>query len=75
MTEAIGILAGTLAVIGVLANNARLRWCFLIWLVSNGLSAGLHVHAGMWSLAARDAVFFVLAIQGWYLWGRKPESP
>jgi len=68
--EVIGTFATVLAVIGVLANNRRLRWCFLVWLVSNTLSAGIHAHAAIWSLFARDVIFIVLAIEGWFRWGR-----
>ena len=68
----IGIICGALAVTGVLLNNRRLIWCFPVWLVSNTISAGLHLHAGLWSLAIRDAVFLVLAVEGWIKWGRKP---
>ena len=70
MTELFGTIAGLLAIIGVIANNRRLRWCFIVWLISNAISAALHAHAGMWSLAARDVVFFILAVDGWIRWGR-----
>ena len=69
MAELIGLIAGALAVIGVLMNNRLVRHCFLLWMVSNLLSAGLHVSVGLWSLTARDIVFFVLAVEGWLMWG------
>lgn len=69
--EIAGIIATIFAVIGVITNNRRLRVCFLLWLVSNGLTGAIHVHAGIWSLVVRDAIFFVLAIEGWIKWGRK----
>ena len=71
MTEAIGAIAGIVAVAGVVLNNYRMRLCFVFWLASNAMSAGLHVHAGLWSLAARDMVFLALAVHGWLAWGRK----
>lgn len=70
MIELMGTLATILAVTGVLANNRRLRWCFILWIVSNGLSAGIHADAGIWSLFGRDVIFFVLAIEGWIIWGK-----
>ena len=73
MREAIGIGVLVLAVSGVWLNNHRIRACFLLWLVSNLMSFGLHAHAEMWSLAARDGAFFLLAIHGWRKWGK--ESP
>ncbi len=71
MIEVIGIIATILAVTGVLTNNRRLRVCFLVWMVSNALTAGIHAHSGIWSLLVRDMIFFVLAIEGWIKWGRK----
>ena len=74
MIEIIGIISSVLAVIGVLANNRRLRWCFLVWMVSNAMSMAIHADAGIWSLAARDAVFLLLAVEGWIKWGKKGET-
>lgn len=69
--EIIGTIATVLAVIGVLANNRRLRWCFLAWMVSNSLTLGIHVYTAIWSLVARDLIFLILAFEGWIKWGRK----
>ena len=71
MIEIIGFISGVLAVIGVLANNRNLRWCFLVWMVSNAMSLVIHADAGIWSLAIRDAVFLLLAFEGWFKWGKK----
>ena len=71
MIEYIGIISGILAIIGVLANNRRLRWCFIVWMVSNAMSLVIHFDAGIWSLVVRDAVFLILAVEGWFKWGRK----
>lgn len=69
--EIFGIIATILAVIGVLANNRRLRWCFLVFLVSNGLCLAIHAHAAIWSLVVRDAIFLILAVEGWRKWGKQ----
>ena len=71
MIEIIGTIATVLAVIGVLANNRRLRWCFLVWMVSNGLSMLIHAQAEIVSLFVRDAVFLILAVEGWIMWKDK----
>ena len=68
-TEIVAWIATAIALAGVLANNGRLRWCFLLWLVSNAASCGLYLQAGMWALAVRDAAFFGLAVHGWFAWG------
>jgi nicotinamide riboside transporter PnuC len=68
MIEAIGWVITVIAVWGVVLNNQRRRECFYLWLVSNGLSAGVHLWAGMWAMATRDAIFFSLAIMGLRAW-------
>ena len=67
MIEIIGVVSTVIAIIGVLANNRHLRWCFLLWLISNAMSMAIHIDAGIWSLAVRDAAFFVMAVEGWFL--------
>ena len=70
MVEVIGTFAGVLAIVGVMLNNRRLIWCFPVWIVSNALCFGLHVHADLYPLAVRDAVFTVLSVDGWIRWRR-----
>ena len=71
MIELISLVAGILAIVGVVFNNHRMRVCFVVWLVSNAMSAGIHLNAHLWSMAGRDCVFLILAVQGWWIWGRK----
>ncbi|KKN22334.1 hypothetical protein LCGC14_0916000 [marine sediment metagenome] len=73
MIEIIGVFATILAVTGVLANNRRLRWCFIVWMVSNSLTAGIHAYAGIWSLLVRDVIFLALAVEGWRMWKKKEK--
>ena len=73
----IGWLATVGAIGGVILNNYRLRWCFAVWFITNAISGGLHVRGylggdvAMLSLSARDAIFLLLAVHGWWAWGRK----
>lgn len=69
MCEWVGWLTMVLAVAGCVLLNRKKRYCFLLWMVSNLLSAGLHVGGGMWPLVVRDVIFFALAIEGWFRWG------
>ena len=71
MLEIIGWTTMILAVWGVILNNRHNRKCFWIWLVSNALSCAIHIYLGVWSLAIRDFVFLILAVEGLILWGRK----
>ncbi len=70
--EVTGWTATAVALMGVWMNNRRRRACFVLWMVSNALTLGIHAAAGMWPLAARDGAFFLLAIHGWRLWGSVP---
>jgi hypothetical protein len=77
----LGLICLVLSVGGVLLNNNKLRAGFLLWLISNALSGFLHGLAAcqlsgdlardMWTLAARDGIFFVLAIHGFWAWRRR----
>ena len=71
MIEIFGALSAVIAIVGVIANNRRRRWCFALWLVSNFISAAIHMQAGIWSLFVRDLVFFILVAEGYFLWGKK----
>ena len=67
--ELASLLATGIAVAGVVLNNARRRECFLLWLCSNAITLAIHLHAALWGLALRDAVFLALAVAGWRAWG------
>ena len=71
MIEIIGIIVTVLAVAGVILNNHRLRACFVVWFISNFVTAAIHINAGLYTLAIRDVIFLGLAVHGWYLWSRK----
>lgn len=75
MMELLGATATVLAVIGVVLNNRRMISCFYIWLVSNAISAVIHGSCGIYSLAARDMIFMVLAVEGWIRWSRPTKNP
>lgn len=70
MIEIVGGIAMLLSISGVLLNNRRRRECFVLWLVSNAACCFIHAQTGVWTLAARDAVFFLLAIEGFIRWGK-----
>jgi nicotinamide riboside transporter PnuC len=67
--EALGWTASAIAVAGVLLNNARNPWCFVLWLAANTLTAYLHARARMYALFVRDLVFLALAVAGLVAWG------
>jgi len=71
MIELVGTIITVVAVTGVWLNNHKNRACFYLWLLSNSLTAGIHLYLGVYSLFARDLIFLVLAIHGLYQWGKK----
>lgn len=71
--EIISIVATALAVTGVILNNRKSIYCFIFWLCSNALSAGIHIHAGLYGLTIRDLIFMVLAVEGIILWKRSKK--
>jgi nicotinamide riboside transporter PnuC len=70
LIESIGLIATVGAIVGVCLNNNRRRSCFIVWAFTNAASLGIHAAVGVWSLAARDAAFLVLAWHGWVKWGK-----
>lgn len=68
LLELIGIISGIMAVIGVVLNNYKMKVCFIVWLMSNGLSAYCHYDVALSSLFWRDLVFLGLAVHGWLEW-------
>lgn len=64
----------TVAVTGVILNNHRLRLCFVLWIFSNAATSLYHLEAGQWGLLARDLIFLILALHGWYKWGKSHKS-
>ncbi len=66
--EIIGGFVTVIAVMGVVLNNRKVRWCFVLWIVSNLLSAVIHCSTGPWSLVVRDIIFLGLAVEGWHKW-------
>jgi nicotinamide riboside transporter PnuC len=71
MVEILGGISTVLALIGTVLVNRRDRRGFYFWLVSNVLVLAVHWQAGIWTLTARDAAFFGLAVHGLYCWRRR----
>lgn len=71
MIEIAGTLTTILAVYGVILNNRKRIGCFYVWLISNLISAGIHLNTATYSLVVRDVIFMALAIEGIVLWRKK----
>jgi nicotinamide riboside transporter PnuC len=73
LSETFGIITTILAIVGVFYNNRLNRKCFYFWIISNTISCMLHLYAGLWSLAIRDAIFLAFAFEGLQLWSWRPK--
>ena len=71
MIEFLSGISTALAVTGVMLNNRLKISCFYVWLISNSICAGIHINAGLLTLAAKDVIFIVMAFEGILLWRRK----
>ena len=73
--ESLGLITTIIAVYGAHLNNKTNKVCFLLWMVSNILSGGLHIYMNGYGLLLRDVVFFGLAIAGYRRWSRMGKQP
>ena len=62
------ILITIASIIGTIANIYKKRWCFIIWLFTNGFWCIYDISIGAYSQAFLFAVYFALAIHGLIKW-------
>jgi len=72
--EPISWIATLVALVGVHLNNRRRRACFVFWWGSNSATLAVHIAAGLYGLAVRDAIFLCMAVAGFIAWGKKVEG-
>jgi len=63
-----------LGIIGVILNNHKRIECFYIWALTSACWCVIDWYYGIYSQAVLFAIYFVLAVHGWYKW-RKKEEP
>ncbi len=59
------------SIIGVVANIYKKRWCFIVWTATNFSWMVVDFIHGLYSQAVLFLVYFVLAIYGWFRWGKE----
>ena len=62
------ILITIASIIGTIANIYKKRWCFIIWLFTNGFWCIYDLTIGAYSQAILFAIYFGLAIHGLIKW-------
>ena len=60
------------SIIGTVANIYQKRYCFIIWLFSNGIWLIIDFRAGLYSQAFLFGVYVLLAVWGLYQWRVRP---
>ncbi len=62
--------ANLLLLLGLYLNGNRNRLCFLFTVTGEVIWTTVAALRGQWDLAFICAVFGLMAVRGWYLWGR-----
>jgi len=65
----IGWIITAASLVGVVLNIRHDRRCFIVWGITNAGWFAIDWHAGIYSQAALQAVYFVLSAYGWISWG------
>jgi len=60
-----------LGIIGVVLNNHKRIECFYIWAFTSACWCIIDWYHGIYSQAVLFAIYFILAIHGWYKWRRR----
>ena len=68
-------LISALALVGVVLNIYKIRWCFAVWLGTNCYFCALDFAAGLYAQAALFAVYAVLAVWGLVRWKAEDNVP
>ena len=58
------------SLIGTVANIKKKRWCFVIWLFTNGAWCAYSIITGQYSRALLDFVYLGFAVYGLIEWSR-----
>ena len=62
-----------LALVGVVLNIYKVRWCFAVWLCTNCAWMIVDFSAGLYAQAVLFAVYAVLAVWGLVKWAKNGE--
>lgn len=63
-----------LAIIGTFLNAKRVRFGFIIWMVTNTVFVVNNLIIKSYPQAALFGVYFVLAVFGWISWGKEAKA-
>jgi len=62
------------SIVGTIANIKKQRWCFLVWLGTNGAWLIYSLVTQQYSRAVLDLIYLGLAVYGLVEWGRNRKG-
>jgi nicotinamide riboside transporter PnuC len=63
-----------LAIVGTFLNAKQVRFGFIIWMITNAVFVGYNICLHSFQQAALFSVYFVLAVFGWFSWGKNAKK-
>jgi len=62
------------AIVGTFLNAKRIRFGFVIWMITNAVFVGYNLYLGSYQQSALFTVYFGLALFGWINWGKETKK-
>lgn len=62
-------------IVGTVANSFGKRWCFFVWMCTNGFWCAYNIWIRQYAQALLYAFNFAMAIVGLIMWKRDKRSP
>lgn len=62
------------AVVGVVANIHKARWCFLVWSATNTFWCAHDAINGEYAQSGLFGVYLILSIYGWFKWAEPRDK-
>lgn len=75
MIELLMWAVAAVSLTGVVANLHKKRWGFACWMGTNAVWVVYDWHKTAYPQAALMAIYFCLAVWGWFKWGAKARVP
>jgi len=60
------------SLVGTVANVYQRRWCFLVWIATNGCWIAYDVYKTAYPQAALMSTYLALSVLGWFKWAPAP---
>lgn len=64
-------IATIIALVGTILNCKKIKYCFVLWIITNIMWLAYDIYCATYSRAVLDAVQLALAVWGLYEWSKK----